>query len=86
MALLLWIFLGVMAVAAVTTVVAVRRAEEGYEDETGFHPMKSAAPVAAGRSASASIRAPEETVESRRGAAAPGPAEAGLPSGLLGTG
>ena len=37
MTILFFVFLGVMAVATGTTLVAIVRAKEGCEDELGFH-------------------------------------------------
>jgi len=39
MTILFFVFLGVMAVAVGTTMFAIARAKDGYEDEFGFHPV-----------------------------------------------
>jgi hypothetical protein len=78
MNLLLGLFLGVMGVAAAVTIGAIRRAKEGFEDETGFH-LSPPTPKDGGGSVVAT-GAPRDTTA---GAEAPG---AGLPPGLIGAG
>lgn len=47
MTTLLFVFLGLMVVATGTTILAVVRAKDGYEDDSGFHPAGLAEPSAA---------------------------------------
>lgn len=77
MIILLWLFLAMMAVAVATTVFAILRARDGYQDEAGFHLTSSAAaPEVAGKSTMAECIS--EVAPARTGNAA-----ADLPAGLL---
>ena len=84
MIILLYVFLGVMAVAVATTVFAIVRARDGFEDESGFHLADSmAAHQVLGR-ATTTGRIPASAAARVVTATPVGPAAPGLPVGLVG--
>ena len=83
MALFLGVFVGVLAVAVVTTVLAIARAREGSEDETGFHEEGQRSALAGAEKAAMAEGIPSGATL-RVGLSAPSDAAAGLPGGLLG--
>ena len=83
MIILLCVFLGLMALAVTTTVFELRRAKDGYEDETGFHLAGSTAATKAAQGLAMANYRPRDVAAQAGVADAARTAATELPSGLL---